>query len=232
MKRLIVHATMALLIVQGTLQSGSTQVSVGDILSHVTPDKDTNSQTASQAQTAPQSCGGLQLAPTHPQASMAYLMRNRLSSRLDNIPIIVYSSLDINAYTLIGAQRASGGVICIPQGTVVFFQEAPDELAAVIAHEMGHAIDEACRFPRTTAAQNQWCEDRADEVAFTLLVNSNPPFNPTALAGAFGRLEGLRGGTGTGLLARVSNWSSTHPITPDRVEHVHQMLLKWAAARQ
>ena len=111
----------------------------------------------------------------------------------------------------------------------MFFEEAPDELAAIIAHEMGHAIDDSCRFSPKTLAQMRACEDRADGIAFTLLQNANPPFNPAALAGAFGRIESFYGGTSTGILARMISFNSNHPITPDRIEHVHRVILYWAA---
>jgi Zn-dependent protease with chaperone function len=182
------------------------------------------------APTLPVTCPGPQLAPTHPQAKLAYAMRARLNSTLTNVPLVVYASLDINAYALPGPTYASGGTICLPQGMVVFFEEAPDELAAIIAHEMGHAIDETCRFNPKTISQQRLCEDRADEIGFRILQNANPPFNPAAMAGAFGRIESLYGDTSTGLLARIAAFKTDHPITPDRIQHVHRMIISWAAS--
>jgi Zn-dependent protease with chaperone function len=183
----------------------------------------------SLASLAAQPCGGLQLPATHPQAKLAYELRQRLSSTLDNVPLIVYSSLDINAYTITGPTPYSGGTVCIPQGMVVFFEEAPDELGAIIAHEMGHALDETCRFSPKTPQQQQACENRADQIGFTILTNATQPFSPAAMARAFGRIEAIQqGGTNGGFFARLRNWNGTHPITPDRIAHVRQMIVEWA----
>ena len=67
------------------------------------------------------------------------------------------------------------------------------------------------------------CEARADEIGFKILVQAG--YNPFAMGGAFGRLEALKGDTRTNLLARLTNtFTSTHPMTPDRIQTIHRMI--------
>lgn len=70
------------------------------------------------------------------------------------------------------------------------------------------------------------CEARADSFGFAITIRAG--YNPFAFAGFFGRVEMAYGQTDSGLLSRLANAiSSNHPITPDRIEHLRQMLITY-----
>ncbi len=154
--------------------------------------------------------------------------------------VIPFGSQDINAWTVnaedvrwaSGVRPVEGqdiSLICIPQGIIEFFADAPEELEAVVAHEIGHAVDIPCYLdvrPRSSFPQlvQQACESRADAFALNVFIAQHK--NPYAVAGAFGRLEMLSGDTSTGLFARLKNFDKDHPITPDRIRNLRLMLLE------
>lgn len=159
------------------------------------------------------------------------------------ILVIPVGSADINAWTVNvenvlwikrqvpnKGEEELGSLICVPRGIVEFFLDAPEELEAIIAHEMGHAVDIPCYFdvrPRTLFPNivQQSCESRADAFALNAFIAQGK--NPFAVAGAFGRLQMYLGDTSTGLFARLKNAiSGDHPITPDRIRDLRRMLLE------
>ncbi len=124
---------------------------------------------------------------------------------------------------------ANFSLICVPQGISDFFGDAPQELEAIVAHEMGHAVDVPCYLdvrPKMLVPQlvQQACESRADAFALNAFVAQGK--NPYAVAGAFGRIEMYSGDTSTGILARIANMSRDHPITPDRIRDLRRMLME------
>lgn len=128
-----------------------------------------------------------------------------------------------------GRGEENTSLICVPQGIIDFFFDAPEELEAVIAHEIGHAIDIPCYQdvrPRTALPQlvQQGCESRADAFALNTFIAQGK--NPYAVAGAFGRLSMYLGDTSTGLFARIKNFASDHPLTPDRIRNLRLILLE------
>jgi len=123
----------------------------------------------------------------------------------------------------------TSSIICVPQGIIDFFSDAPEELEAVIAHEMGHAVDAQCYLntrPKALFPQQiqQICESRADAFALNVFIAQGK--NPYAIAGAFGRLSMYLGDTSTGLLARIKNFATDHPLTPDRIRDLKSMLIE------
>src|SRR5260370_14734012 len=134
------------------------------------------------------------------------------------IIIAPVSSWDINAWNTntedvkwAAGQPIAGesvSLICVPQGIIEFFMDAPEELEAVVAHEIGHAVDIPCYLdvrPRTSFPPlvQQACESRADAFALNVFIAQHK--NPYAVAGAFGRLEMFSGDTSTGFFARLKN---------------------------
>jgi hypothetical protein len=128
-----------------------------------------------------------------------------------------------------GREVERTSLICVPQGIIGFFSDAPEELEAIIAHEMGHAIDIPCYQdvrPKTMfpGQIQQQCESRADAFALNVFIAQGK--NPYAVAGAFGRLSMYLGDTSTGLFARIKNFASDHPLTPDRIRDLRSMLIE------
>ena len=143
-------------------------------------------------------------------------------------------------------------IICMPVAMVHFMGDAEGELAFILAHEIGHTVDDQCKTEQGRLAvaqsrgsvgaifggllggekgaaaasrlsQQKGCEARADGIGFYIFTASG--YNPYDAAGAFGRLEMYMGDTKTGVLARLSALGSDHPMTPDRVEHMRALLI-------
>ena len=149
--------------------------------------------------------------------------------RLNKVSIVLVNSPAVNAGTIIQASHHNS-VICLDSGLMAAMGDSEAEVAAVIAHELGHAFDLVCgqyigieARQKPTNELRRTCEARADDVGFKTLVAAG--YNPFAMAGAFGRLEAFAGDTRTNLLARLLNTlTSDHPITPDRIQAVHKMI--------
>ena len=164
---------------------------------------------------------------------------------------VLANNPEINAWT-VNVQDLNHSVVCVPTSIVEFMGEGDGELAFVIAHEAGHAIDDVCKTPEgrtavarqrgslgaligeiaggekgayqgSTLSQQRGCEERADELGFRMFVRAG--YNPYDAAGAFGRLEMYLGDTSTGVFARFANLASSHPITPDRIRHMRMLLI-------
>jgi predicted Zn-dependent protease len=126
---------------------------------------------------------------------------------------------------------------------MVPFMGSEGEFAFLVSHEIGHAVDDACKTPPRTgrlasvrrrsrldvllggnrvAAQRK-CETRADAIGFNIFRAAG--YNPFDAAGAFGRLEMYLGDTSTGILARLNAVRSDHPMTPDRIKHMRSLLM-------
>lgn len=173
------------------------------------------------------------------------------------IRVVVVSSNVINAWTV--RFNMSDSLICVPDAMAHFMGDAEGELAFILSHEIGHALDDQCKTQagrlavaqsrgslgatlgglfggeRGAAAasrlsQQKGCEERADEIGFYLFTLSG--YNPFDAAGAFGRLEMYMGDTRTGVLARLSALSSDHPMTPDRISHMRTLLIAYAREHQ
>lgn len=142
-------------------------------------------------------------------------------------PVIIapISGNVVNAWTLTNIGPNHAAFICLPSAMRQITNDAPEELAAVLAHEMGHAADRDCwNYKNRTLAGRRSCEQRADSIGFAIMIRAG--YNPFAFAGFFGRVEMYSGQTDTGFLSRLANIiASDHPITPDRIEHLHQMLV-------
>lgn len=96
-----------------------------------------------------------------------------------------------------------------------------------MGHETGHAVDEACKgHPRDNATQRN-CETRADAVGFDLLVKSG--FSPLDAGAAFGKLEMYSGDIRTDGKAQIQALARNRPMTPARVQRMHDMLKQYNA---
>ena len=71
------------------------------------------------------------------------------------------------------------------------------------------------------------CETRADAVGFDLLVKSG--FSPLEAGAAFGKIEMYSGDIRTDREAQIQALAGNHPMTPERVRHMHDMLKQYNA---
>lgn len=144
------------------------------------------------------------------------------------VVIAVTSSNVINAFAFpnFASDPTNGNrvaLVCVPN-TFIQFMGEEDELGFIIAHELGHTVDEACRQRTQVTRTNQViCEQRADEIGYWL--SRQAGYSPYAAAGAFGRLEMYSGDTSTGLLGLFRQLASDHPITPNRIANMRRLLL-------
>src|SRR6266853_1583419 len=137
------------------------------------------------------------------------------------VTFLVVKSPTINAWTVVGESRS---LICVPTAMVDFLS-GDGEVAFIMGHEMGHAVDQACKGPKTDLAMRRTCESRADAVGFDLLVKSG--FSPYDAGAAFGKLEVYSGDIKTGVQAQLQALGRDHPMTPDRVQHMRNMLTQY-----
>src|SRR5882672_12835858 len=82
--------------------------------------------------------------------------------------IVPVNSQLINAWTM---NYPSGAIICLPKGVPSLLSDSHEELYALIAHEMGHAIDTECfNYGQRSLRGQSSCEARADGYALAALI--------------------------------------------------------------
>jgi len=134
----------------------------------------------------------------------------------------VVSSWNSLLMTVVGENRS---LICVPTAMVDFLS-SDGEVAFIMGHEMGHAVDQACKGAnKNDMAVRRTCESRADAVGFDLLMKSG--FSPYDTGAAFGKLEMYSGDIKTGVQAQLQALGRDHPMTPDRVQHMRDMLTQY-----
>ena len=189
---------------------------------------------ASDAAAVARSCGGPLVGEGWQMNTVRNIIQRFAPNPLFTLSpawITVINKNDVNAVTLAPVGKRFS-VVCVYSGLMAVMQDSEAELAAVIAHELGHAFDLKCRqyvgvgAPRPSLEVQRTCETRADEMGFRLLVNAR--YNPYAMGGMFGRLEAFSGDTSTNFLARLNNTVAlNHPMTPDRMSDVHRMIAQY-----
>lgn len=209
---------------------------------------------ASTAQDAPRGCGAPEITKGPERTELNRIVA-RLSPVVKNdgkhtIYVELVHSNVINSWEL--SVDATHFLVCIPIAMARFMGDAEGELAFVVSHETGHALDDQCRtaegrlavaksegsigvalgellgskeraYQLSGLAQEQGCEERADQIGF--LIFTRAKYNPFDAAGAFGRLEMYSGDTG-GVLSRVKSLASGHPMTADRISHMRELLIQ------
>jgi predicted Zn-dependent protease len=132
--------------------------------------------------------------------------------------IALAAANEINAWAITG----QNGWVCVPTAMVSFMGNE-DEIAFMVAHELGHTVDDECRARTQITRENQTvCEIRADEIGYRLLRTAG--YSPYAAAGMFGKLEMYLGDTSTGINGFFRQLSIDHPITPKRIENMRRLL--------
>jgi Zn-dependent protease with chaperone function len=175
----------------------------------------------------------------------------RLAATNPDIHIAVANSSLINAWEVDISSETS--LICIPVALVHFMEGEEGELAFILAHEVGHAIDDRCRTLKgrsrvaehsgmgyvlailfghsagDEAGDQRACEARADELGFNLMTRAG--YDPNDAAAAFQRFSDRSALPATAPLffARLAALGKDHPITPDRIYHVHKLIAHLAS---
>lgn len=168
-------------------------------------------------------------APDSPERARMHQVLMRIQPTIkrqypkEPIAYITVKSATINAWTVPGRPQS---FVCMPTAMIDFMSN-DGELAFVMGHETGHAVDEACKGHARDNATQRTCETRADAVAFDLLVKSG--FSPLDAGAAFGKLEMYSGDIRTDGKAQLQALARNHPMTPARVQHMHDMLKQYNA---
>jgi predicted Zn-dependent protease len=108
---------------------------------------------------------------------------------------------------------------------IQFLHDDESELAAVLAHELGHIIDSQCyQVDLRDRKSSEICEDRADSISITLLMKAH--YNAYAAAGFMGKLMMFTGDTSV-TSTFLSRMHSDHPASLDRIDHMRKTFI-WA----
>jgi Zn-dependent protease with chaperone function len=190
-------------------------------------------------------CGAAQLSSGAEFDEVAAIAQ-RLAVANPRIHIAVADSPVINAWDVELSTNIS--LICVPSGMVHFMGDTEGELAFILAHEIGHAIDFRCKsligrarvadqsradailaivfgHGRGDAAGNQRvCETRADELGFNFMTHAG--YDPEDAASALRKLSIYLGDTASGPSARFAALGRDHPITPDRIRHIGKLIAR------
>lgn len=210
-----------------------------------------------KAQVIQQVCRGSEIT-SGPDFDTFRAAFSKLAPTIQEDPHVVYIALadnnEINAWATNFDMTHS--MICVPVAMVHFMGDAEGELAFIIAHEIGHTVDDVCKTESGRLAvansrgslgalfggvvggshgaasaskisQQRGCEARADEIGFAIFTKAG--YSPYAAAGAFGRLEMYMGDTSTGIFARLNALGNDHPMTPDRIKHMRTLLINYAS---
>jgi predicted Zn-dependent protease len=203
---------------------------------------------------APKGCGAAEISTGPDRAELSHIEQRLVGvikpDGRHRIHIALVRSNAINSWEL--NADATHYLVCVPQAMVHFMGDAPGELAFVVSHEIGHALDDVCRtaagrlevarsqgslaaalgeflggakraYQMSGLAQEKGCEERADAIGFMIFIRAG--YNPFDAAGAFGRLEMYSGDTG-GILNQVMSLGSGHPMTADRINHMRELLIR------
>lgn len=189
-------------------------------------------------------CGAPQIA-SGAEFDQVAAIAERLAVANPRIEIALAMSPRINAWDV--ELSASVSLICIPIG-IVHFMSGEGQLAFILAHEFGHALDDRCKSlssrgrlaDRSTTGvvltllfghsngvgplEQRTCESRADEFGVTLMTRAG--YDPNAAASALGRFSLLAGESGSGPIARLAALDRDHPITADRIRRVRKVIAR------
>src|SRR5262249_30910569 len=137
-------------------------------------------------------------------------------------------------------------LICFPIAMVDFMSRVEGEVAFIVAHEIGHAVDDSClnyaRFPNSAAKgavlgallgggrgaaagaalSKQGCESRADEIGSRILMAAG--YNQVVPAGAFAKIKMYVGDTGN-FFEKLVALGSDPPMPPAPIKHMRSLLI-------
>jgi Zn-dependent protease with chaperone function len=147
----------------------------------------------------------------------------------------------INAWTV--PADGSHSLVCVPLGLVLWFRGADGELAYVMAHEFGHAIDEACASSegRAKLAQkskspysllfgtsngnesgdSRKCEMRADLRAFMFMAQAG--IDTDYAISAMKRFQAARHDHRKGAIGKLFAINDSHPLWSDRIKQMERL---------
>jgi predicted Zn-dependent protease len=221
---------------------------------------ETNCQAVSSAgmtkeQLIERGCGGIEIK-TGPEHDELLRIEQRIAPIVNatngpQIYVALAKNNEVNAWEI--PLDMSHALVCVPTAMVHFMGDAEGELAYILSHELGHALDDECKtkqgrlavaesrgsvgalfgqiiggtqgaYSASRLAQQKGCEARADEIGFAIFTRAG--YNPFDAAGSFGRLEMYLGDTRTGVLDRLNALGKDHPMTPDRINHMRELLIR------
>ena len=176
-----------------------------------------------------------------PQAAKITRLAQWLNPDDLGIQTYLINSDVINAWTV--PADTSHSLVCVPVALAVWLEGADGELAYILAHEFGHAIDESCgtREGRaklaekskspftllfgssngTESSDSRRCEMRADLRAFMLMANAG--INTDDAIAALKRLQAASHDHRKGPIGRLSAINASHPLLSDRIKQMERL---------
>lgn len=165
----------------------------------------------------------------------------RLGPTESEAKVLLVESDSVNAWKPDSPDRQ---YVCVSTALVEWERDSEDELAFVIAHELGHANDDSCK--STSGRQKlaskshsiasllagssngdersdqRRCEARADAFGLELMVRAG--YDPNAAIRFFERLQELTRDKRKGWWGRLRAINDEHPLTSDRIKNTKKLL--------
>lgn len=150
------------------------------------------------------------------------LMESPASAPRAVVEMVDSADGDMNAQVL-----PIGDVVTVNYALVRFLKD-DSELAAIIAHELGHLYDAAhngCQFGvQRTDEEQRACEATADRLSLVFLVAAR--YDPYGAGGAFGKMMMFTGQGTTVMGIMLGRFESNHPVSLDRISSLRNTLIQ------
>ena len=187
-------------------------------------------------------CNGLQLY-SGPEFDEVQTIVRRLAIASPRVQVAFAYSPFVDAWEVEAPRDIA--LICVPIA-LVHHMGSQGELAFIIAHEFGHALDDTCKSLEgrarvadrsgtgkalsflfghsrgNEATSQRACESRSDELGLSFITRAG--YDPLDAPAALGRLAKYSGKSGAGPWAHIAVLGKDHPIMADRIRHLRKLI--------